>query len=137
MSARIAMLRDALDALADAAIELDAPHSDSLIRALRRARIVHQATRFVPPRHFPAVVATRSGATVTLHALHDGQLIGSYVDEDGLQLHSWAADGTIFGDGDPDDFDLVLPDDAPVGAPPRTPGGDGGIVVVPFLGRVS
>jgi hypothetical protein len=137
MSARIAMLRDALAALTDAALESPAPHSDALTRAICRAVIVHEATRFVPPNNFPAVVSTRSGATVTLHALHDGRLIGSFVDEDGLQLHSWAANGTLFGFGDPDDFDLVLPADAPMTVKTRATDAVPGVVVVPFLGRVS
>lgn len=136
MSARIAMLRDALAALTTAAIELDAPHSDELSSAIGKALAAHNATRFVAPGTFPAVVSTRSGAVVTLHALHDGMLIGGYVDADGLQLNNWQADGTMFGTADPDDFDLVLPDELPVRAPAALASVDG-VVVLPILGRIS
>jgi hypothetical protein len=136
MSSNIAMLRDALAAITAAAIEFDAPHSDALTRAIARALAAHNATRFVAPGTFPAVVSTRSGADVTLHALHDGRLIGSYVDRDGLQSFDWNADGTMFSAADPDDFDLVLPDEMPARAPAARASHDG-VVVIPFLGRVS
>lgn len=148
MSARISMLRDTLAGLVAAAAALPVA-SGPLTVALRRADRALAATRFVAPGTFPAVVGTRSGAVVTLHALHEGRLIGSYVDDDGLQLNSWGCDGTMFGPEDPDDFDLVISDDAltPEDAPAPDLGNSNvtvfdfreqaDVVRVPVLGRIS
>ena len=147
MSARISMLRDTLAGLVTAAALPVA--SGPLTVALRRATRALTATRFVVPGTFPAVVSTRSGVIVTLHALHEGRLIGSYVDGDGLQLNSWACDGAMFSPDDPDDFDLVCPED--VLTPEDAPAPDladsnvvafdyrdsADVVRVPVLGRIS
>lgn len=110
MSARIALLRDALDEL------LGAVQSDDVSPAIMaRAKIAWRATAFVAPDHFPCTIGTRSGAVVTLHGIRDDRLIGSWIDRDGLQLNDWCLDGTLFGADDPDEFDLVLPEDAPFG----------------------
>lgn len=148
MSARISLLRDALAGLVQAADSLPIA-SGPLTRALRRADAALAATRFVAPDAFPAVVSTRSGAVVTLHALHEGALIGSHVDADGLQLQSWRADGTMFGPEDPDDFDLVLADDTPINGDALAPNvvvhdfssnardTQDTVVQIPILGRIS
>jgi hypothetical protein len=107
MSARITLLRGALSQLLDAARPLLSGD-----RAIRAAENALAATAFVAPVAFPATVATRSGATVTLHGLAHGRLIGSWIDRDGLQLNDWAVDGTLFGPDDPDDFDLMMPEAA-------------------------
>lgn len=148
MSARISMLRDTLAGLAAAAAALPVA-SGPLTVALRRADRALAATRFVAPGTFPAVVGTRSGAVVTLHALHEGRLIGSYVDGDGMQLHSWACDGAMFGPENPDDFDLVIGDEelTPEEAPAPDLGNSNVVafdftgmtetVTLPILGRIS
>jgi hypothetical protein len=107
MSARISLLRDAVQDL------LIWPHQPA---AVLKAQAALAATAFVAPETFPFDVGTRSGAIVTLHGIRDGCLIGSWVDRDGLQLNDWCLDGTLFGTDDPDDFDLILPEDAPLGA---------------------
>jgi hypothetical protein len=106
MSARITLLRGALAQLLDAARPLLSGD-----RAIRAAENALAATAFVAPGTFPTRVNTRSGAVVTLYGMEQGRLIGSWVDRDGLQLNDWAVDGTLFGPDDPDDFDLVLPED--------------------------
>lgn len=129
MSVRISMLRDALRGLIDAVSDQDVALPDSVARALEKATAAHHATRFIAPEYFPVVVGTRSGAVVTLLAMHEGRLIGTFHDGDGFNVNSWHADGTMFGADDPDEFDLVVPpDDEPVTA---------GCTVIPFMGRVS
>jgi hypothetical protein len=105
MSARISLLRDAVQDL------LNWPREPAVAD---KARAALAATAFVAPETFPFDVGTRSGAIVTLHGIRDGRLIGSWVDRDGLQLNDWYLDGTLFGADDPDDFDLILPEDLPL-----------------------
>lgn len=105
------MLRDALDRLLSAI-----PPGAVPLTVIDSACIAMDATRFIAPETFPAIVSTHSGVIITLHGLHNGRLIGSWVDSDGLQLNDWALDGTLFGPDDPDDFDLALSEDAPLGA---------------------
>jgi hypothetical protein len=113
MSARITLLRGALAQLLDVTRPI-ARHSAAGDRALRTAESALAATAFAAPGAFPAQVSTSSGAIVTLHGIAHGRLIGSWIDRDGLQLNDWAIDGTLFGPEDPDDFDLVMPEDAPL-----------------------
>lgn len=147
MSARIALLQDALSALFVATVNLPAA-SPASAAATRRAAEVLSATAFVAPGTFPAVVGTRSGAVVKLLALHEGRLIGAHVDSDGMQLQDWDAEGRMFGADDPDDFDLVLPEDAPVVVPEASnivvhdftrSAADvaAAVVTLPILGRIS
>jgi hypothetical protein len=77
--------------------------------------------------------------TVTLFALHDGQLIGAFRDTDvgGLDLRHWNSDGTMFGAGDPDPLDLVLADDTIETPPAKRHREPTDSVVVPILGRIS
>lgn len=112
MSARITLLRGALAEL-DHAIGTVA-QNQHVVAARHRARFALAATAFAAPGAFPATVTSRSGATITLHGMAQGRLIGSWIDRDGLQLNDWAIDGTLFGPEDPDDFDLMMPEDAPL-----------------------
>ena len=109
MSARIACLRDALQKLVTAL-----ERTERIDLAIEGANRALAATAFVVPRLYPFDVGTRSGAIVTLHGIRNDRLIGSWIDRDGLQLNDWCLDGTLFGADDPDDFDLVFPEDAPL-----------------------
>jgi hypothetical protein len=138
MSVRFSLLRDALAGMIDAASDLP-QSSTALIVASGKAILALHSTRFVAPENFPVVVSTRAGISVTLFALHDGQLIGAFRDTDvgGLDLRHWNSDGTMFGAGDPDPLDLVLADDTIETPPAKRHREPTDSVVVPILGRIS